>query len=207
MSVPLPTAKIKKTDDRLNIVWAEVYLPFVPDTQGDFMSADSIRKMAYKFMENMRLHKVDENHDNRATGSFIVESFIARKDDPDFIEGAWVAAFQVTPELMEKIDAGEINGVSMEGMSIKEDAVVKLEVPEVIKGTTYDQNGHTHEFEVTFNDDNTITGVAKRAGSTPHTHLIKSGTSTEFVDTSGVKLDHNHRFSLMEAIEAMPNED
>jgi len=86
---------IKKVDEELQIVWGEVYVPELPDSQGDFMTTLEVRKMAYSFMYAGRLGKVDMNHDNTINGSMIVESFIARSDDAVFIPGSWVVGMHI----------------------------------------------------------------------------------------------------------------
>jgi hypothetical protein len=59
---------------------------------------------------------VDREHNNQQFGARIVENFIARDDDPDFIPGSWVAAIHVAdPITWSNIKAGYINGVSLDG--------------------------------------------------------------------------------------------
>ncbi len=72
--------EIRKFDEDLQIVYGEVYAPSgVPDSQGDVMSAEAIRKMAHKFLADMRVDQIDINHDHSMTGANVVESFIARR--------------------------------------------------------------------------------------------------------------------------------
>ena len=80
--------RIKKADDELQIVWAEVYAPLKVDTHGDFMRADEIRKMAYNFMSHSRNHAIDVQHDQKEDrwDHVVVESFIAREGDPTFAQ-------------------------------------------------------------------------------------------------------------------------
>src|SRR4051794_17567756 len=86
---------IKKLDAELQIVWGEVYAPGFPDTQGDFMTADQIRDMAYNFAREKRFDKIDLSHDGEDSGCYAVEFFIARESDIDFIAGAWVMGVKV----------------------------------------------------------------------------------------------------------------
>lgn len=46
------SAVIKSEDAKKRIVWAEVYAPNRPDSDGEFMDAEGICKMAYEFMRN-----------------------------------------------------------------------------------------------------------------------------------------------------------
>ena len=43
---------IKKTDDEQQLVYGEVYAPGFPDSQGDFMSAENIQRMAFEQLEH-----------------------------------------------------------------------------------------------------------------------------------------------------------
>ena len=40
---------IRKVDHELQIVYGEVYAPEFPDSQGDYMSRETIREMAFEF--------------------------------------------------------------------------------------------------------------------------------------------------------------
>ena len=78
---------IKKTEETLylKIVYAEVLVPDIPDSQGEFIGREEIRKAAHLFMKNGNLFNIDLLHNNEPTGSYVVESFIARDDDTIFI--------------------------------------------------------------------------------------------------------------------------
>ena len=41
---------ISKLDHELQVVYGEVYAPGFPDSQGDFMTRETIREMAFEFM-------------------------------------------------------------------------------------------------------------------------------------------------------------
>lgn len=107
---------LKKKADK-HIVLGVVYEPNVRDTDGNFMTAEEIEKMAYRFMEQLRNTAIDKEH-NGETGSYgtVVESFIAREGDPDFPRGAWILGVHVTdPQTWENIEKGEITGFSLAG--------------------------------------------------------------------------------------------
>ena len=110
---------IKKTDAERQIVYGEVYVPNEKDTDGNFMTAAEIEKMAHGFMEAVRVQKIDKEHNGSTVEGVVVESFIARKGDPDFTEGAWVLGTKVTKaETWEAIKKGEITGYSIAGMGV-----------------------------------------------------------------------------------------
>lgn len=87
---------LKKKSDK-HIVLGVVYESNVRDTDGNFMTAEEIEKVAYRFMEQLRNTAIDKEH-NGETGSYgtVVESFIAREGDPDFPRGAWILGVHVT---------------------------------------------------------------------------------------------------------------
>jgi hypothetical protein len=200
------SVSIKKSDDKKRIVWAEVYAPDRPDADGEFMRADQIEEMAYEYMKTMKLDAVDHQHSQNeedATGCVVVESFIARKGDPDFIEGAWVVGMYIgNDDMWDKVEKGEINGFSMEAMVIKETKEVELDIPSVLSGKTFkdDDTDHTHDFLVAYNIDETSDRYGKFMGGRTsvhtdgHFHVIKSGTVTE------TAAGHRHRFSHVEGL-------
>jgi len=101
--------QIKKLDQEEQIVFGEVYAPGFPDSQGDFMSTAEIKKMAYNFMRKSALSNIDVNHTQERSGSYVVESFIAREDDSIFIPGSWVLGVKA-PDLddVAGMDDGEL---------------------------------------------------------------------------------------------------
>ena len=106
----------KKTVDIKQIVYGEVYRPDEKDTDGNWMTTDTIEKMAHEFMEDLRLTQIDKNHDGDTGKGVVVESFIARSGDADFAEDAWVVGVKVQDKAVWKsIEKGEITGFSIEG--------------------------------------------------------------------------------------------
>jgi hypothetical protein len=191
----IPSVVFKREDPELRIVWGEVYAPNRPDADGEFMDAETIRKMAYDFMVNKRLDQVDHQHQNKMTaGVAVVESFVARKGDPDFIEGSWVAGVHIPDDTMwGKVQKGEINGFSIEAFVNKSVVDVELEIPSVIGGMTMKSEGHEHGFLVRYDPNGKFLGG--RTDSTGgHTHEISRGTITE------IAAGHQHRFSHVEGI-------
>jgi hypothetical protein len=185
----------KSVAQEKRIVWAEVYSPDRPDADKEFMRAPEIEKMAYNFMRSMKLDSVDSQHDNvLVDGCCVVESFIARKGDPDFIEGAWVVGMHIDNDAMwEKIGKGEINGFSIEAMVIKDPQTIEMDIPSVLSGNTLKADDHSHDFLVAYDNDGNFLG-GKTSVTNDHFHAIKRGTVTE--DASG----HSHRFSHVEEL-------
>lgn len=187
----------QKTDVELRMVWGEVYAPNRPDSDGDFMSAESIRQMAFDFALKNKFDQIDVQHDNITTpGVQVIESFISRKNDPDFIEGAWVIGVYVPDnDLWNKIKNGELNGFSLQALvHSMDDREVEIELPPVITGTTSENQSHKHSFFVTYDEEGNFRGgiTSKEDG---HTHKIMRGTITE--DFNG----HTHRFSAVDNLE------
>lgn len=178
------------------MVWGEVYAPGFPDSQGDFMTEDTIREMAYKFMKAQNLDSVDINHSRDKSGSYIVESFIAREGDPDFIAGSWVVGVHVPNDQdWQLVKSGELNGFSLDGFGQRVETVLEFDMPEVLSGrTTKADDGHDHVFYVKFDQSGAFLGGVTDAGPDGHVHVISRGTCTD--TTAG----HSHRFSFIEGV-------
>jgi len=196
VSTPLKktVSHISKTEQDQQLVWAEVYAPNIPDAHGHYMSAEAIQKMAYQFMQKGALTNIDVEHNCVPSGAYVVESFIARENDPDFIPGSWVLGVHVPDNLWEQVKKGEINGFSFMGMGQLADTPVEMEVLDLIKGETTESDGHTHEFMVRYDESGNFLGGVTTPGPDGHSHLIKGGTRTEVVN------GHSHRFSFVEGV-------
>ena len=146
-------ATLSKQDKELQIVWGEVYVPDVLDSQGDFASAQEIMNMAYGFLSKGITDSIDINHDGEKCGACVVESFIARENDPDFILVSWVVGVHVPDtDQWNLIKSRELNGFSMEGTGFKTRQTVQFNVPEILKGETLVDaaDTHHHEFYVNY---------------------------------------------------------
>lgn len=188
---------IKKVDEDKQLAYGEVYVPMIPDSQGDFMTAVEIEKMSHQFMKDGLLRGVDTQHDLQDNGAVVVESFIARKDDPDFIHEAWVAAVWVPDEIWPLVKSGELGGFSMYGSGERTPTMITIEIPDngIIKGDTDTAEDHTHTYFVKYDDEGNFLGGETNAVD-GHSHKIIKGTTTEKAD------DHRHRFSFIEALRA-----
>lgn len=110
--------QFRKFDVEKRLVYAEVYLPDTEDAHGHSMTAEEIEKMAHGFLKNRRTTQIDVNHDNKVDyDCYMVESFIAREGDVDYMPGAWVGVVKVeNDDIWASIKNGEITGFSFEGM-------------------------------------------------------------------------------------------
>ena len=193
---------LKAADSPKRMVWAEVYAPNRPDSDGEYMDAETIEKMAYEFMRKQLTRKVDVQHDNGLyDGISVIESFVARKGDPDFIPGSWVVGMHIdNDEIWEKVEKGEINGFSVEAMVMKDEVEVSMEIPPVITGTTSvhkeqgDDKGHSHTFEALYDPEGNFIGGRTNVVN-GHMHVIKRGTVTEAAADG-----HSHRFSAVDHV-------
>jgi hypothetical protein len=100
------------------IAFAEAYVPWEVDLQGQYATADEVENMAHDFM--IKGGKAGEMHarwvlPDGALAGHTVQSFIARQGDPDFVPGAWVVGTKYHPEVWEGILAGRYKGVSIGG--------------------------------------------------------------------------------------------
>ena len=191
-----------KLDDEKQLAYGEVYIPMIPDSQGDFMTEPEIEKMAHSFMKNGLLRGVDTQHDMCDNGSIVVESFIAREGDPDFIKGSWVAAVWCPDDIWPLVKSGELGGFSMFGKGERIPTMITIEVPDngIIKGETDTAEEHTHVFSLRFDDEGEFLGGDTDAGPDGFAHKITKGTVTEEAGPDGDK--HRHRFSFVEALQS-----
>jgi hypothetical protein len=186
--------KSKKEDAELQIVWGEVYAPNVPDSQGDFMTAEAIREMAYSFVKEGNMGAVDVMHDNKQYGCYIVESFIARDDDSVFIPGSWVVGVHIpNKSLWERVKNGELNGFSMEAIVHRVQTELEIDFPLTVVGYTDKVDGHAHSFMVRYDENGKFLGGITDQDE-GHYHQIMAGTVTN--KTNG----HSHKFSIVEGV-------
>lgn len=108
--------EFKKRDPARQIVFGEVYVPGRPDTDGNWMTAETVEDMAHAFMLGLKARQISREHAGAKDKGAVVESFIAREGDPIFIPGAWVVGVKVfDATLWDQIMGGELTGFSIEG--------------------------------------------------------------------------------------------
>lgn len=181
--------RICKIDEEKRMVTGEVYAPFVIDSHGDMMLPEDIELMAHRFLEFCNTSKsVDTNHTRKTESCVVVESWIAKANDPTYNEGAWIATVRVDDDaLWNGVKSGEFNAFSFDVMAYKKNAVVEVLINPVSVGETEETNGHTHLFFARMNDDGKV--VSGRTSTVNgHAHTITRGTATEITD------GHKHRF-------------
>lgn len=180
------------------IVYGEVYPPDRIDSDKEYMTAEEIEKMAHDFLRQKMNDQIDVMHENKTyEGVCVVESFIARDGDPDFIPGSWVVGVHIPDdELWGMVEKGELNGFSMEALVKTMEKEVTVDVPPVVSGLTSKSEDHQHRFYVTYDQDGNFKG-----GTTDvvkgHSHRIRGGTVTDVVN------DHSHRFSSVDNIKVV----
>lgn len=188
---------IKATDQMEQIVYGEVYAPYVIDSHGEMMLPEDIRKMAHRFLISQKNHFIDMMHNNNPVEASVVESYIAKADDKDYAEGAWVLGVKIFDSaIWAKVMAGELNGYSFEAMVYKVDAEVVYEYLPLHIGFTEENDGHSHAFYVEVDKDGRVIGgytsSAPGADGVEHEHKIFAGTATERANS------HGHRFFMNE---------
>lgn len=188
---------IKSEEERL--VYGEVYAPMRVDTDEEAMTSDEIRKMAHRFLSEGRTDKIDVQHNFEESGSLVVESFIARKNDPDdFVEDSWVLGVLIPEDIWPAVKSGEINGFSFAGMPDGGKKVLRTVVRKAtrMEGSTEKSDGgpipiHEHAIDLKFGSDGRIvqTDTSESFG---HRHAVRKATATEKA------FDHSHRMILID---------
>lgn len=187
---------VKRSDDEYErVAFAEVIIPNTPNSYNDVSTPEEVKAIAYEFARQG--YGLDIEHDEVDVSGvkyYVVESFIARPGDPDFIEGSWVIGIKVIDDdLWQAILDGDINGFSYDAEMYIIEREVELEGSRTITGVTEPDptDGHTHTFMVVLDDYGTV--VAGGTGVTDgHSHEITSHTST------GKTNGHAHRYSQQE---------
>jgi hypothetical protein len=189
---------VKAMDADRRIAYAEVYAPLHLDSQGEYMTAVEIEKMAHRFLPGLigRASKgIDVMHDNFAGRAVPVESFVAREGDPDFTPGAWVLGVRVSDErLWEAIKRGDFSGFSFQARVQRVERELEVDIPRQVTGETVASKGvaapdHVHPFTVTLNDQgNVVKGQTGEVNG--HAHAI-----VENVRTS-ISNGHRHVFHI-----------
>ena len=190
------TEVVKSEDGKpeQHLVYGEVYAPNRPDAQGEFMTKESIQKMAHRFVRERKFDQVDVMHDNKVVKCEIVESWVAGEGDPTYIPGSWCIAMHIPDEgLWNDFKSGKLNGFSMEAGVVKEVREVEIEIPPVVVGKTSKSDSHEHEFYVSYDDNAKFLG-GRTNSVNGHQHLIVAGTHTQEAD------GHSHRFSSVDSL-------
>ena len=97
-----------------------------PNTDSDYyvyFSPDTVRKASELYLKHNNHHKATYQHQDRVSGVLTVESWIKEGDSDksklygyDLPNGTWFVKMKIeNDELWEKIKAGELKGLSIEG--------------------------------------------------------------------------------------------
>lgn len=188
----------KDSDGFERVVLGEVLVPEEPNVYGDFHTKENIREWAYQYMATIGEWYLDREHEGSPTLNdngkiVIVESFIARAGDPDFIEGSWVLGSWIRDdEIWELILEGQLNGYSWEAMIAALPFEIDAPSNKFVYGETQPHmiDGHKHRFFVILD----VNGRAIAGGTSfddGHYHPIRSHTFTEEAD------DHIHTYNVV----------
>lgn len=175
--------RLKKDENGYErIVYAELLIPETPNAYNDYHTTTSVREFAYSFM--IKGFFIDEEHNNVDISDKVqvVESWIARGGDPDFIEGAWVVGMYIGDDLIwDKVLNGELNGFSYEALVDFTPATIDAPLIRTVTGITEPDmiDGHTHEFFALLDPTGAVIAGGTVEDDTDHTHLIRRHTFTE----------------------------
>lgn len=185
---------VKKTVEEKRIAYGIVYEPDVADAHLDAMTAPEIEKTAHKFLRLDDLSKsIDIQHDNENYKIYPVESFIARKGDPDFPEGAWVLAVKFEDDFLWRlVKQGYLNSFSFEVLAFKSTKKMPVEVAMIETGRTDETEGHTHIYFIERDENGRVIrgGTNEVAG---HVHSISASSATDIAGR------HGHKFPIKES--------
>lgn len=109
-------------DDAKQIVYGVVMQPDVPDSAGDWQTAETIERAAHKYLAESRKH--DVQHDEQTADVTTVESFIAPDNmtvaGNEVLKGSWVMAVHVAdPAVWGQVTKGELTGFSIGGTGVR----------------------------------------------------------------------------------------
>lgn len=177
------------------VVFGEILVPETLNVYNDWMTREDVKRCAYEFARQGYGVEITHNAVNVAGQKcYVVESFIARDNDEDFIPGSWVVGIKITDDdTWQDILAGKINGFSFDAEVYFSDATFTSPGVRTIMGVTEPDpfDGHTHTFLVLVGEDQQV--ISGGTGATDgHQHPITVHTRT------GVADGHVHRYQIVE---------
>jgi len=179
------------------VAYAEVLIPETPNSHSDYWTKEGIREAMYEFAK--KGFGIDLDHDNidRSGDIKVVESFIARANDPDFIEGSWVVGVYIGDEnIWQDVLNGSLNGYSYEALVSFLPATMTVEDDGIRQGVTEPstEDGHVHGFLLMVDDE----GYVLQGGTDEvngHSHTISGSVVTDDAD------GHNHRYNSVTGVD------
>lgn len=174
------------------IVFSEMIVPNTLNSFNDFHTEGSVKEFAYTFMANR--FGWDREHDQQDISDKValVESFIARDGDPDFIPGAWVVGLHIfDDQLWSDVLAGEINGYSYEALVRSLPIEVVVDDNRMVYGITEKDvvDGHVHAFVALLDEYGSVISGGTEV-TDGHEHSISRSTYTDDADS------HSHVFNV-----------
>jgi len=189
--------EFKKFDEAKRIVYGEVYVPWLVDSQGDFATPEDIEKVCHDFLLDGNLDCIDTQHDFQKNGCRVVESYIAKVGDPNFTHGSWVLGTKVSgDDVWNQILKGDINGYSMagSGMRIPLDETTEADLPLIFKSLDGEPSGFLAAFKKATEDEKRqrkkhrltkmkvgFVSMVKRGAIGRDFGIIKSADAAEFL--------------------------
>ena len=181
------------------VVMCELLIPDLPNSWGDIYTKQAIKEFVYEF--SRQGFGLDIDHDEvdvQGEELLLVESFLARAGDPDFIEGSWVVAIKVLDDAVwQRVLDGTLNGFSFMADCFMTPILIQNLRNRQISGETEPDlaDGHTHTYLVLLDAMNRP--ISGGTGVTlGHSHRIVSHTVTEKSSGPGVA-EHKHRFQVI----------
>lgn len=189
----------QKTDSQGRKYWSvlgAVVVPLEVDTQKEASDYQDIQDQAWEWFQSGRT-AVDINHSYKDEPDIVpVESYIARKGDPDFKPGTWaMRCITYNQEMGEKIDRGELNAYSWAGPVDRKKVAAFVSHPLEASGTTEKSDAgpypaHDHPVPLLLFRDDAKVQPARTAIVFGHDHPIVGTTRTESTD------GHSHRLLI-----------
>jgi len=193
------STEVKRRDDYERVVFAEVLIPDQMDVFGDFHTRTSVKNFAYGFMKQGFGVEATHNSIDRSSDLKVVESFLAREGDTEFIIGSWVVGMYIgDDEIWNGVLDGTYNGFSYQALvsAVYVDMVMPYDVIRVGVTEPDLEDGHVHDYVVILDDS----GRAIAGGTSEtdgHMHKIRSHTFTE--EANG----HIHIYNFVQGSEGL----
>lgn len=183
------------------LVMGEVLVPDVPNVYGDIYTREAIVEFCYEFARQG--YGIDIDHDQKdvtGTHAYVVQSFIVRPGDPDFIEGAWVIGMKIPDQATwQRVLSGDLAGYSFEALCSMEAIQFQNLRNRYIEGFTepdpVDQHVHAY-LVITDIFNNVVSGGTSESDG--HVHTISTHTVTDDALASNGDI-HAHRFQVIVA--------